>query len=143
MAGRGRRDQVGRTFAGPVLSQWIQGAAAFLIVFAAIIYEQYLYGETMNQSSDVNTVSAFEIEEAGLSAVLSDAIRDQREVVEYLAGEHDHRQKMYLDANSKGQGKAVAYIGLGVMQAEEMKNRAMNVLGLLEAAREREAGQVA
>jgi len=119
----------------------LRAAAVFLCLFAEIIFEQYLWDETMTEST--NTVTAFEIEEAGLSAVLSDAIRDQREVVEFLEKQADgHRagwfamrsEGMYRDAEAK-----LPYLA----KAEALHFQALTVLGLLEATREREAGGMA
>ncbi|WP_375170102.1 hypothetical protein [Marinobacter sp.] len=91
-----------------------------------------------------STVSAFEIEENGLSVVLTNAIEDQRAVVEYLAAEHDRAQVTWRAAIDKDY--ASVYVGLlseKVQKLNENQFRAMRVLGLLEAAREREAGGVA
>ena len=138
MAGRGGCDPVGRASPGAVL----KAAAAFFCLFAAIIFEQNLWDETMNQSPDVNTVSAFEIEEAGLSAVLSDAINDQRAIVEHLTAAADERRAQVLNFRSNGLEKLADNLGPLVVESEVMQFQAMSVLGLLEAAREREAGQV-
>lgn len=122
----------------------LRAAAVFIFLFFGIVFEQYLWDQTMNQSSDVKTVSAFEIEEAGLSAVLTDAIRDQRKVVDYLTKEKDRLGKHWMLQTWSGAGeRPIRKLEKEADKVAEMQFRAMTVLGLLEATREREAGGVA
>jgi hypothetical protein len=120
----------------------LKQAAVFLCLFVGVLLEQHLWDETIMESPNELTVTDFELAEEGFSVVLTNAIEDARAVVEYLTNEHETRKKMYVDAKSKGREKSAAYVGLGVMQSSEMQFRAQRVLSLLEAAREREAGQL-
>lgn len=94
--------------------------------------------ETPNE----NTVTAFEIEEEGLSVALSNAIEDQRAVVEYLTHYRDSWHRLWM-AEIPVSGSQAAHYEKVLNRAVERQFQAMRVLGLLEAAREREAGGVA
>lgn len=89
------------------------------------------------------TVTEFEIAEDGLSAVLTNAIEDQRALVDHLTARHDELQRAWVKNNSAGHDWFANELKPKVSEAAEMQFRAMRVLGLLEATREREAGQVA
>ena len=115
------------------------GALAFLSMFAGVCIEQHLWDETMNKTPDEWSVTAFEIEEEGLSVVLTSAIEDARAVVQYLVQEHDLKGRRYMSFERDFHRLVAA----DVDRADEMKFRAMRVLGLLEATRERETGEKA
>lgn len=88
------------------------------------------------QSPDELTVTEFEQAEHGLSVVLTNAIEDQRAVVEYIVSQVDADRERAMNAPPCEYWEKRCRDG-GVLQFQ-----AMRVLGLLEATREREAGQV-
>lgn len=149
MGRRGGRDQVGRTAPGAVLNQnHMCGIAwAVLVLGVAIEAKIMLPGDmrewqreemAMMETPMENTVTDFELAEEGLSVVLTNAIEDQRAVVDHLTEKHDQIHRQWF-GNEKNEKKKLEP---RLTQAAEMQFRAMRVLGLLEATREREAGQV-
>ena len=95
------------------------------------------------QTPDETTVSGFEIEEHGLSVVLTNAIEDAREVVDHLTKKHDDYVRAHLDCQGEGLDKMAATMEPAINRAAELQYRAMRVLGLLEATRDREGGNKA
>lgn len=130
---------MGRTTTGAVLKP----AIAFFCLFAGVLIETALWDEQIMQSPDELTVTEFEVAEEGLSAVLTNAIEDQKEVVEWIAATHQARRHMLESAKKNRSTSDVKLAQDGVRMAAEMQFRAMRVLGLLEATREREAGRPA
>ena len=120
----------------------MRGAVVFICLFAGVLFESALWDDQMMQSPDELTVTDFELAEEGLSVVLTNALEDAREMVNYLTKQHDTRQRAWIRANAEGRTMHAAYLESGVQDAAEMQFRAMRVLGLLEATRDREAGQV-
>ena len=117
-------------------------AFAIAALFLGIIFESMLWDEQIMQSPDELTVSEFERAECGLSVVLTNAIEDARALVDYLEKTHDQAHRDWFDADTFG-CQMVADINSAIMkETGEQKFRAMRLLGLLEATREREAGQV-
>ena len=94
------------------------------------------------QSPDELTVSEFEQAENGLSVVLTNAIEDAREIVDHLTKRHDERHQYWRGWIDDRDFINAALVEDEVREAAEMQFRAMRVLGLLEATREREAGKV-
>lgn len=120
----------------------MRGAVVFICLFAGVLFESALWDEHIMQSPDELTVTDFELAEEGLSVVLTNALEDARELVDHLTKQHDERSRFYFDLlNDEGPEKAGVYVQ-DVTKAAEMQFRAMRVLGLLEATRDREAGQV-
>lgn len=122
------------------IERFLRGAA-FGVFFAAVLVEQHLWDETIMESPNELTVTDFELAEEGFSVVLTNAIEDQRAVVENLAASHQARRHM-LEQSVRGTVDR-RILKDGVQLAAEMQFRAQRVLSLLEAAREREAGGVA
>lgn len=99
--------------------------------------------ERLMQTPIEQTVTDFEVAEEGLSVVLTNAIEDAREVVDYLTKQHDIRQRRWVEVKNEAAAPNIeAFLEKGVRDSAEMQFRAMRVLVLLEATREREAGQV-
>lgn len=92
----------------------MKSAVAWACLLVGVIFEQMLWDDQIMQSPNELTVSAFEIEEEGLSVVLTNAIEDARVVASYT----------------------------GRIDYPEMNFRAVRVLRLLEEMRNREAGRV-
>ena len=115
----------------------MRGVIAFFCLFAGVMIESAMWGMTMQEE----TVTEFEIAEDGLSAVLTNAIEDQKAVVENLAASHQARRHM-LEQSVRGTVDR-RILKDGVQLAAEMQFRAQRVLSLLEAAREWEAGRLA
>lgn len=88
--------------------------AVIVLFIAALMGEQIIL-----EGTPMPTVTGFEIEEEGLSTVLTNAMEDQRAVVDCMVASGDDP---YVGAN---------------------QFRAIRVLRLLEALRDREAGGVA
>ena len=126
---------MGRTTAGAILKQMLAIAALFL----GILFDSWQWDNRIMQSPDELTVTEFERAECGLSVVLTNAIEDQRALVKYMAGEHDRLGELWFEQVSDQEKEGLAD---QVKVAAELQFRAMRVLGLLEATREREAGQV-
>lgn len=85
------------------------------------------------------TVTGFEIDEAGLPAVLRNAIEDQRAVVDYMQGEQDLLSRLRMRAQKAGAENIAEEFGGQVVEADRIMFQALRVLGLLEAMQEREA----
>lgn len=118
-------------------------AIAITCLLLGVFIESALWDEHIMQSPDELTVTDFELAEEGLSVVLINALEDARELVEHLTKQHDERSRFYFDLlNDEGPEKAGVYVQ-DVTKAAEMQFRAMRVLGLLEATRDREAGRLA
>lgn len=117
-------------------------AIAMICLLLGMFIETALWDETMMQSPDELTVTDFELAEEGLSVVLTNALEDARALVEYMTKRHDYMQREWVKANSEARKMHAAYLEEGARDAAEMQFRAMRVLGLLEATRDREAGQV-
>lgn len=94
------------------------------------------------ESPNELTVTDFELAEEGFSVVLTSALEDARELVDYMTKRHDERQAYWRGWIDDGDRINAALVEDEVREAAEMQFRAMRVLGLLEAAREREAGQL-
>lgn len=116
-------------------------AAVFLCLFVGVLLEQHLWDETIMESPNELTVTDFELAEEGFSVVLTNAIEDQKAVVENLAASHQARRHM-LEQSVRGTVDR-RILKDGVQLAAEMQFRAQRVLSLLEAAREWEAGRLA
>ncbi|WP_199453521.1 hypothetical protein [Marinobacter sp. bablab_jr008] len=95
------------------------------------------------ESPNELTVTDFELAEEGFSVVLTNAIEDQRATVEFLTAECDAVGRVRLEYQADGLESAAGWLDERLGPLKEMQFRAMRVLGLLEAAREREAGQLA
>lgn len=96
------------------------------------------------ESPNELTVTDFELAEEGFSVVLTNALEDARALVEHLTYQHDCRQAAWVKSNSVPNPTIdLDLMAKAVADAAEMQFRAMRVLGLLEAAREREAGGMA
>lgn len=119
-------------------------AAVFGCLIGAVGIEQILWDGRSMETPIESTVSAFEVEEEGLSVALTNAIEDARAVVDHLSVEHDKSQRTWIGAQGKGYGEVYCgFLADKVRNTAEAQFRAMRVLGLLEAAREREAGGLA
>lgn len=122
----------------------MRGAVIFICLFAGVVFDQYQWDEQIMQSPDELTVTDFELAEEGLSVVLTNALEDARELVNYLTEKHDTMQRRWVEVNAREDAKQIAaYLEKNVRDAAEMQFRAMRVLGLLEATRDREAGRLA
>ena len=118
-------------------------AIAITCLLLGVFIESALWDEQMMQSPDELTVTDFEMAEEGFSVILSNALEDARELVEHLTKNHDYISGKRLQfQNMGGMEDAAEQIAPQVAEAAEMQFRAMRVLGLLEATRDREAGQV-
>jgi hypothetical protein len=121
----------------------LKQAAVFLCLFVGVLLEQHLWDETIMESPNELTVTDFELAEEGFSVVLTNALEDARALVEHLTYQHDCRQAAWVKSNSVPNPTIdLDLMAKAVADAAEMQFRAMRVLGLLEAAREREAGGV-
>lgn len=96
----------------------------------------------MMQSPDELTVTDFEMAEEGFSVILTNALEDARELVDNLTARHDELQRAWVKNKSAGHDWFADELKPKVSEAAEMQFRAMRVLGMLEATRDREAGQV-
>lgn len=137
MASHRRCGKLGRTFAGAVLKQ----AIALTCLMLGVFVESALWDEHIMQSPDELTVTDFELAEEGFSVVLTNAIEDQRAVVENLAASHQARRHLFEKSVRGSVDRRI--LKDGVQLAAEMHFRAQRVLSLLEAAREREDGRLA
>ena len=117
-------------------------AIAITCLLLGVFIESALWDEQMMQSPDELTVTDFELAEEGLSVVLTNALEDARELVDHLTKQHDGCQRLYVDSFQREPEKTPLY-ERHVRDAAEMQFRAMRVLGLLEATRDREAGRLA
>lgn len=118
-------------------------AAVFLCLFVGVLLEQHLWDETIMESPNELTVTDFELAEEGFSVVLTNALEDARELVEHLTKQHDEHARARLDCQGEGLYRMAESMEPAIARAAEMQFRAMRVLGLLETAREREAGRLA
>lgn len=91
---------------------------------------------------DELTVSAFEIEEDGLSVVLTNAIEDQRAVVEYVNGQWEGCERM-RDNSVKNDPQKTPLYEKWMTDTSRVLFQSVRVLRLLEATRDREGGKLA
>ena len=118
-------------------------AIAITCLLLGVFIESALWDEHIMQSPDELTVTDFELAEEGLSVVLTNALEDARELVDHLTKQHDDHARARLDCQGEGLYRMAASMEPAIARAAEMQFRAMRVLGLLEATRDREAGQLA
>ena len=119
-------------------------AIAITCLLLGVFLESALWDEHIMQSPDELTVTDFEMAEEGFSVILNNALEDARELVDHLTKKHDYISGKRLQfQNRGGMEDAAEQIAPQVAEAAEMQFRAMRVLGLLEATRDREAGQLA
>ena len=116
-------------------------AIALTCLMLGVFVESALWDEHIMQSPDELTVTDFELAEEGFSVVLTNAIEDQRAVVENLAASHQARRHLFEKSVRGSVDRRI--LKDGVQLAAEMHFRAQRVLSLLEAAREREDGRLA
>ena len=74
--------------------------------------------------------------------MLTNAIEDGKELMEYMTKRHDERQRYWRGWVEDGDPMNAGLVEPEEREAAEMQFRAMRVLGLLESMRDREAGRV-
>lgn len=110
------------------------GAVVFVSLFLAVMAEAWIMGADNVSFSD-NTVTGFEINEAGLSAVLTNAIEDQRAIVAYITSDIQAGNGVVRKEIEEGNTRAAMQLNQQVEAVKVLRFQAIRVLGLLKDQR--------